>query len=228
MGTKSSCVTHNFYITTTSGIKQIWEQSTKSELQIGLKNFPQRNGLSLSTPLFNLEIYFDKVLEHDSYFRGAGLNTWLPLFLTSVESEINTEERQQVNCEAEGVEGEWTKAGMSPASLVAQMVKNLLQCRRLGFDPWVGKIPWRRNQQPTPVFLPAEFHGLRSQVGYRVAKRWTWLSNFYFHKPTTVGKRKVYMNVCTHTHIHIKYTGMYVYITCYKIPWTEEPDRLYI
>ena len=30
------------------------------------------------------------------------------------------------------------------ASLVAQMVKNLLQCGRPEFDPWVGKIPWRR------------------------------------------------------------------------------------
>ena len=34
------------------------------------------------------------------------------------------------------------------------------------FDPWVGKIPWRRAQQPTPVFLPGEFHGQRSMVGY--------------------------------------------------------------
>ena len=41
-----------------------------------------------------------------------------------------------------------------------------LQCRRLGFDPWVGKIPWRRKWQPTPVFLPGEFHGQRSLVGY--------------------------------------------------------------
>ena len=30
------------------------------------------------------------------------------------------------------------------------------QCRRPGFDPWVGKIPWRRKWQPTPVFLPGE------------------------------------------------------------------------
>ena len=35
-----------------------------------------------------------------------------------------------------------------------------------GFDPWVGKIPWRRKWQPTPVFLPGEFHGQRSQMGY--------------------------------------------------------------
>ena len=35
-----------------------------------------------------------------------------------------------------------------------------------GFDPWVGKIPWRRKWQPTPVFLPGESHGQRSLVGY--------------------------------------------------------------
>ena len=34
-----------------------------------------------------------------------------------------------------------------------------LQCRRPGFNPWVRKIPWRRKWQPTPVFLPGEFHG---------------------------------------------------------------------
>ena len=35
-----------------------------------------------------------------------------------------------------------------------------------GFDPWVGKIPWRRKWQPTPVFLPGESHGKRSLAGY--------------------------------------------------------------
>ena len=39
------------------------------------------------------------------------------------------------------------------------------QCRR-HFDPWVGKIPWRRKWQPTPVFLPGKSHGQRSLVGY--------------------------------------------------------------
>ena len=42
------------------------------------------------------------------------------------------------------------------ASFLAQMVKNRLQCRKSGFDPWVGKSPWRRAWQPTPVFLPGE------------------------------------------------------------------------
>ena len=41
-----------------------------------------------------------------------------------------------------------------------------LQCGRLGFDPWVRKIPWRRNWQPTPVFLPGKSHGQRSLVDY--------------------------------------------------------------
>ena len=38
-------------------------------------------------------------------------------------------------------------------SLVAQLLKNLLQCRRPRFDTWVGNIPWRRNRLPTLVFL---------------------------------------------------------------------------
>ena len=41
-----------------------------------------------------------------------------------------------------------------------------LQCWRPGFDPWVGKIPWRREWQPTPVLLPGKSHGQRSLVGY--------------------------------------------------------------
>ena len=40
------------------------------------------------------------------------------------------------------------------------------ECRRPRFDPWVGKIPWRMEWQPTPVFLPGESHGQRSLVGY--------------------------------------------------------------
>ena len=46
-----------------------------------------------------------------------------------------------------------------------------LQCRRPGFDPWIRKIPRKspEDQLPTPVFLPREFHGLKSLVGY---SRW--------------------------------------------------------
>ena len=40
------------------------------------------------------------------------------------------------------------------------------RCKRCRFNPWVGKIPWSRKWQPTPVFLPGRFHGQRSLVGY--------------------------------------------------------------
>ena len=48
------------------------------------------------------------------------------------------------------------------ASLVAQMVKNLPAV----WETWVGKIPWKRAWQPSPVFLPGESPGQRSLVGY--------------------------------------------------------------
>ena len=40
------------------------------------------------------------------------------------------------------------------------------RCKGWGFDPWVGKIPWRRKWPPTPGFLPGESHGQRSLGGY--------------------------------------------------------------
>ena len=40
------------------------------------------------------------------------------------------------------------------------------RCNRCGFDPWVGKIPWRREWQPTPVFFPGESHEQRSLANY--------------------------------------------------------------
>ena len=43
--------------------------------------------------------------------------------------------------------------------------ESVLQCKRPRFDPWVGKISWRRAWQPTPVFLPGELHGQNSLVG---------------------------------------------------------------
>ena len=54
---------------------------------------------------------------------------------------------------------------MKQGSLVAQ-TKICVQCRRPRFNPWVRKIPWRREWQLTPVFLPREFRGKRSLAGY--------------------------------------------------------------
>ena len=54
-------------------------------------------------------------------------------------------------------------------SLMLSRSRICLQCRihrRCSFHPWVGKIPWRRKWQPTPVFLPGKSYGQRSQAGY--------------------------------------------------------------
>ena len=59
------------------------------------------------------------------------------------------------------------------------------QCRRherCGFNPWVGKIPWRRAWQPSPVFLPGGSPRTEESGGltvHRFSKSWTrlmWLS----------------------------------------------------
>ena len=52
------------------------------------------------------------------------------------------------------------------ASLVAQLLMNPPAMQRPEFDPSVRKIPWRRERQPTPVFLSGESHGQRSLAGY--------------------------------------------------------------
>ena len=53
---------------------------------------------------------------------------------------------------------------LSSFTLVAQLLKNLPAMP----ETWVGKIPWRRERLPTPVFWPREFHGLYSSWRHRV------------------------------------------------------------
>ena len=57
------------------------------------------------------------------------------------------------------------------------------QCRRPRFNPWLGKIPWRRKWQPTPVFLPGQSHGHRSLVGdsHGVAKNQFFMTEATAH-----------------------------------------------
>ena len=71
----------------------------------------------------------------------------------------------------------------------ALVVKNLCANAgdmRHGFDPWVGKILWRRKWQPTPVFLPGKSHGQRSMAGY----------SSWDHKESDMPE------VTSHTHTH--------------------------
>ena len=76
------------------------------------------------------------------------------------------------------------------------------QCRRPRFDPWVGKIPWRREWLLTPVFLPGESHGQGSLVGYslwdhKASDTTEWLSHTHTHTHTHTQfqKLKLYQEV---------------------------------
>ena len=53
--------------------------------------------------------------------------------------------------------------GFPGGSVVKEFAR---QCRRCRFDPWVGKIPWRKKWQPYLVFSPGKSHGQRSLAGY--------------------------------------------------------------
>ena len=62
------------------------------------------------------------------------------------------------------------------------------QCRRHKrhwFNPWVGKIPWRRKWQPTPLFLPGKSHGQGGLVGYS-----PWWSQIVGHDQTDLAQHK--------------------------------------
>ena len=69
-------------------------------------------------------------------------------------------------------------AHMEPLHVGLYFLDNLisLQCGRPGFDPWVGKIPWKSEWQPIPVFWPGEFHGLYSPWGRKVSDM-TWATS---------------------------------------------------
>ena len=75
-----------------------------------------------------------------------------------------------------------------------------LQCRRPRFNPWVGKIPWRREWQCTLVFLPEVSHGQRSLVGYSPWGQVALNDYTYTH---------------THTHTH-----------CIKVKLNKQGDNI--
>ena len=68
--------------------------------------------------------------------------------------------------------------------MVNNLPANAGDVRERGFDPWVGKIPWRRAWQPSPVFLPGQrslvANSMDSMV-HRVAKSWIRLKRLSTH-----------------------------------------------
>ena len=112
--------------------------------------------------------------------------------------------------------------------------------RRRRFDPWVGKIPWRRKWQPTPVLLPGKSHGQRSLVGFRpwglqesdmtVAEHTFWDLKFEGRAADKQGRFEA--DCSQHrrfSSIHIKAaeTGYPWPLQCSSLqPWGEHPSCL--
>ena len=79
------------------------------------------------------------------------------------------------------------------------------RCRRCGFDPWNGKIPWRRKWQPPPVFLLRKFLGQRGLVGYS-----PWVHKRVGHDLATKQQTATY--ICIYTYIYIYKISTYIII----------------
>ena len=86
-----------------------------------------------------------------------------------------------------------------PGTSDGEECRRRLQCRRPRFNPWVGKIPWRREGLPAPVFLPGEFHGQRILASYSPRGL----------KESNTTER------LSHIYIYILYIHKYIYIMKY-------------
>ena len=79
-------------------------------------------------------------------------------------------------------------------------------CRGCGFDPWIGKIPWRRKWQPTPDSFLEKSHGQRSLASYSP----------WGHKESDMTEQ---LNTHTHTHTHTPNTLIFL-ISEFKRNWS--------
>ena len=94
----------------------------------------------------------------------------LPCSSNGKESAYNTGDQSQSLSPIKSIP-EQVKKKCDYTSLGLRRWRTCLEWGRPRFNPWVGKIPWRRKWQSTPVFLPGESYGWRSLVGYSPCSR---------------------------------------------------------
>ena len=128
-------------------------------------------------------------------------------------------------------QGEATHSSILGLPLWLSWWRISLQCGRPGFDPWVGKIPWRRERLPTPIFWPGEFHGVYSPWGHKELDTTFMLLHF---RVALVVKTCLPVQETQETRIQSlrledpleKGTATNSSILACRIPWTKEPGGL--
>ena len=124
-------------------------------------------------PLVGFEAGWAQGFLETSQLTGHVITSMLiKLSKTSVSSSVKRD-RQPIGFWEDSIKCLGFPGGASGKELACQGRRQM----RHWFDPWVGKILWRREWQPTPVFLPGESHGQRSLV----RKSWTWLKWHHTH-----------------------------------------------
>ena len=102
---------------------------------------------------------------------GEGLQTGAFLFSAQAQRERGAGREQEGGREKRKERDfilflYWGFPGGSSGQESVCQCKRCRRCKRCGFDPWVGKTPWRSKWQPTPVFLPGKSNGQRNLEGY--------------------------------------------------------------
>ena len=122
------------------------------------------------------------------------------------------------------------------ASLIAQLVKNLPAMQETWVWTWVGKIHWRRERLPTPVFWPGEFHGLYNPWGHKESDMTERLP-LHLNRAYQVAQwHRIFlpMQEMQETQVQSllgedpleKEMATQPTILAWKIPWTKEPGGL--
>ena len=130
------------------------------------------------------------------------------------------------------------------AFLMAQWYRICLQCRWPRFDPWVRKIPWRRQWLTTPVFLIGELHGQKSLAGYSPWGRkesdmteqltFSLFKTINLERTSLVAQIVKYLPTMWETWVQSlgwedsleKEMATHSSTLAWKIPWMEEPGKL--
>ena len=119
----------------------------------------------LSLMLLSLDIWWFLSLPHPRLGQRTGLQTahsqeWSPSKTSNYRDLI---QRYGINGQQLMMTFKYSFTGIFPWWLSSG--ESICQRRRCGFNVWVGKLPWRRKWQPTPVFLPGKSYGQRSLAG---------------------------------------------------------------